>query len=268
MNNINTTVIVSRYNEDSQFLEKIDFKTLIYEKEKPFYKYNVEKNKGNEASVYLKYIIDNYNNLDEYTIFLHCHEFSCHQDGSIIDIINSNKNIFHTFTNLNNFKLGDIENLDNSEREMGEYFRTYIRAAVGPCILYPSFTLGVLGCAQFIVHKNNILNHSKLFYKKIYDWLMETDLSNYWSGRFLEWTWDLFWNKCLQNVPIRKYLDENIIDIQIENSDIKLIENKKNEMIKSLYEKNYYYVNDEEIILITNNNRYKCKNQYIYNKFI
>jgi len=259
MNGNNTIIVVSRFNEKADFLKKINFKKIIYDKENPLNKYNVEKNKGNEASAYLKYIIEHYDHLSEYTIFLHCHEFSWHHHGSIIDIIHNNKNIHHEFTNLNNYVLGDMENLDDSMNDIGIYFREYIRPSVGPYSLYPNFTKGVLGCAQFIVHKNNILNHSKLFYQKIYDWLMETPISNYWNGRFLEWTWDLFWNKCLQNIPIRKYLNEDILDVDVENL--------KSEIIHSLYEKNYYYV-DKEIKIITNLNTYTCKNQYIYNKFL
>lgn len=264
MNCNNTIIVVSRFNEDTEFLKKIDFKTLVYDKENPLSKYNVEKNKGNEASAYLKYIIEHYDDLSEYTIFLHCHDFSWHHEGSIIDIINNNTNIHHTYTNLNNYTLGNMEDLDKSNNDIGLYFRTCIRPAVGSYILYPNFTKGVLGCSQFIVHKNNILNHSKLFYQKIYDWLMETHIENYWNGRFLEWTWDLFWNKCLQNIPIRKYLNENILDVNIggeENLE------KKNMILQCLNENNYYYVNDE-IKIITNYNVYTCKNQYIYNKFI
>jgi len=265
MNCNNTIIVVSRFNENAEFLEKIDFKTIIYDKENPLNKYNVEKNKGNESSAYLKYIIDHYDDLSEYTIFLHCHEFSWHHEGSIIDIINNNKNIHHTYTNLNNYILGNLDDLDLSPSDLGIYFRTYIKPAVGPNILYPNFTKDVLGCAQFIVHKNNILNHSKLFYQKIYDWLMETHIDNYFSGRFLEWTWDLFWNKCLKNIPIKKYLDENILHVHVGTSEENLY--LKNTILQCLNENNYYYV-EGEIKIITNYKVYSCKNQYIYNKFL
>lgn len=264
MNYNNTIIVVSRFKEDIDFLKKLDFKTLLYEKENPLNKYNVEKNKGNEASAYLKYIIDHYDNLSDYTIFIHCHEFSWHHEGSIIEIINNNRNIHHTYTNLNNYILGNMENLDKSEKDIGSYFRTYIKPAVGPNLMYPNFTQGVKGCAQFIVHKNNILNHSKLFYQNIYDWLMNTHIDNYWNGRFLEWTWDLFWNKCLENISIKIYLGEEILDVFIENDEENL---KKKMMLQFLNENNYCYVN-EETKIITNHNIYNCKNQFIYNKFV
>ena len=94
---------------------------------------------------------------------------------------------------------------------------------------------------------------------------MATHIENFWNGRFLEWTWDLLWNKCLQNIPIRKYLNEKILDVNIGSIEENL-ENKKI-ILECLNENNYYYVNDE-IKLITNNNVYICRNQYLYNKFL
>ena len=41
-------------------------------------------NKGNEASVYLKYIIDFYDNLPEFTFFIHDEEYSWHHSGSTL----------------------------------------------------------------------------------------------------------------------------------------------------------------------------------------
>ena len=57
----------------------------IYDKETPENEYNIPVNKGNEASVYLKYIVDNYDNLADFTFFTHDEEFAWHHSGSIID---------------------------------------------------------------------------------------------------------------------------------------------------------------------------------------
>jgi hypothetical protein len=263
--NINSKIIVSRYNEDINFLDKLkNFKIIVYEKNDTTSEYHIIKNKGHEATVYLKYIIDNYDNLDDYTIFLHCHEYSWHQSGSIVDIINNNINKLHGCTNLNNYYLGNMDNLDISKSDLGIFFRKFIKGATGSNLLYPNFTKGTLGCAQFIVHKENILFHSKCFYENIYNWLLETEIDNYWTSRFLEWTWDLFWNKCIRNVPIRKYLNEHITNIELINKERGDIEN----ILNLLDINEYYYVDDNEIIITINNIiKIKCKNQYIYNKF-
>jgi hypothetical protein len=71
-------IVVSKYNRNVDWANKfreingIEIRNiLIYEKEKPENKHNIPVNKGNEASVYLKYIIDNYENLPEFTFFVH-----------------------------------------------------------------------------------------------------------------------------------------------------------------------------------------------------
>ena len=256
----NSTLVVSRYNENTDFLLNLQqFNTIVYEKENEKSKYNIIKNKGNEASAYLKYIIDHYDKLSEYTIFIHCHEYSWHHLGSILDIINDNLNKEHTFTNLNNYKLGNMENLDKAKHPLGIFFKEFIVPATGKNLLYPNFTSGVLGCAQFIVHKNTILLHSKLFYENIFNWLLETDITNFWCGRFLEWTWDLFWNKCTKNIPIKKYLNEYISEIEFLNKNVI---NEKENIITFLNDNNYFYVDNNEIIItISNKNissRSKC----------
>ena len=43
MNYDNTIIVVSRFNEDANFLEKINLKTIVYDKENPQNKYNIEK---------------------------------------------------------------------------------------------------------------------------------------------------------------------------------------------------------------------------------
>ena len=56
-----TNIVVSRYNKDVDFVYRInnnkDVNVMIYDKENPNNPLNVPVNKGNEASVYLKYII-------------------------------------------------------------------------------------------------------------------------------------------------------------------------------------------------------------------
>jgi hypothetical protein len=268
MNSSNTKIIVCRFNEPDDFLKKFNFNVIVYEKNKPDSTYIVEKNKGNEASAYLKYIVDYYDSLTPYTIFLHCHEYSWHHDGSIVDIVDKNINKQHTLTNLNNYVLGNIGNLMDSTNDFAIFFAQCISPAVGSYMMYPNFTSGVLGCAQFIVHKDIIHVHSKEFYVSLYKWLMDTPIDNYFNGRFLEWTWDLFWNKCLKNIPIKKYLCEIITEIKFGIEE-QFNDKKKEEILLLLNKDDCYYVDNDEITIIINDNiKHKCKNQYIYNKYI
>jgi hypothetical protein len=56
------------------------------------------------------------------------------------------------------------------------------------------WTQNYRGSAQFLVHKDLIRNLPKDFYVKLYNWIITTNLSNYYSGRYLEWTWHIFWD--------------------------------------------------------------------------
>lgn len=283
MNRENTTVVVCVYNEDTSFTQRIPLPTQLY------FNHNLSSphkenqtsdipNKGHEALVYLKHVIEQYDSLSEYTVFLHCHEYSWHHTGSIVDILHTQMNKPHTFTNLNNYTLGNMENLDTSTNPIGEYFRRLIRPAVGWNAMYPNFTAGVLGCAQFIVHKDNILYHSKQFYQQLYTWLVETELSNHWSGRFLEWTWELFWNRCLNNVAIRVYQGESVVAATRKppnnqtNTDTDTNTDTKEQLLHAIstaLDNHDFYLIDTPLLLVTNHHVHECHpGQYIYNKYV
>ena len=98
MNYANIDIVVSRYNKDTDFiydLKKYGVNILIYDKKNRLNPYNVPINRGNEASVYIKYIVDHYDNLPDYAFFIHDENYSWHHTGSIedrfIDAINANK---------------------------------------------------------------------------------------------------------------------------------------------------------------------------------
>ena len=80
--------VVSRYKKNTDWvynLKNIE-KYYIYDKEIPESEFNIPVNKGNEASAYLKYIIDNYENLADFTFFIHDEEYAWHHSGSIINL--------------------------------------------------------------------------------------------------------------------------------------------------------------------------------------
>lgn len=197
MKNNNTTVVISYYNENLNWLESIrpifeDIK--VYTKCNPDSPYNVPVNVGNEASAFLLYIIEHYDNLRDYSIFLHGHEHSWHHEGSMIDIISDIKDMKTYFFNLNNYRLGYI--LTNPQmRNLAVWYNDYLQEELGPFSDYGDWTYGHFGCAQFIVHKSLILSRTKKFYENLYNWILTTPLDSGISGRFMEWTWHLIWNQ-------------------------------------------------------------------------
>ena len=154
----------------------------------------IPQNKGNEASSYLKYIIDNYETLSEYSIFVHGHQHSWHHEGKLSSLLNDVYDMKTFFHNINNYKLGFI--LTNPLiQEVLKWYDQYLLPYLGPSSQYGDWTYGHLGYAQFKVHKSLILSHPLSFYSSLYHWITTTDLSNKWTGRFTEWTWHLMWGQ-------------------------------------------------------------------------
>jgi hypothetical protein len=189
--------VVSRYNKNTDWVYKLDKvdKFFIYDKMKPTNPYNVPVNKGNEASVYLKYIIDHYNDLADYTFFVHDEEYSWHHSGTIEQQLNYALDSNQKYYNINDqCVLGSIL----SHRWYGDilsWYDTYIEKYI-PISSLPSkdFTQNHRGSAQFLVHKSILTSLPLEFYVNLYNWIITTPMENGKSGRFLEWTWHIFWD--------------------------------------------------------------------------
>lgn len=192
--NSNVLVLSSHYNEDLSWINFIKYPTLIYSKtleDKNFINFN----KVQEAPAYLKYIIDNYYNLPEYTIFVHGHLNSLHQkDKNIVEIINDLK--FNSdIINLNREDwIGDIyEGLDEWDKKYcwlsdnwDDMFGNYLELPE---------KLKFYSCAQFAVNKNCITQYPVEFWQKLFNWCKNTQLDNYISSRIFEYCWFYIFSK-------------------------------------------------------------------------
>ena len=189
--------VVSRYKKNTNWVYKLKNinKYYIYDKETPENEYNIPVNKGNEASVYLKYIIDNYDNLSDFTFFTHDDEYAWHHSGSIINCFNEAVMSNKLYYNINKRSiLGSI--ISNPwYNDILIWYNDYIEKYI-PLNTLPNkdWTQGHIGAAQFLVHKSLITKLPLEFYKNLYNWIITTDMTNDKSGRFLEWTWHIFWD--------------------------------------------------------------------------
>jgi hypothetical protein len=170
---------------------------MIYDKENPENPYNVPVNKGNEASVYLKHIIDYYDNLSEFTFFIHDEEYSWHHCGSIVDRYAEAVESKELYYNVNEHCTWSCHNSIPADeyRELMKWYKEYVEEYI-PISKVPNnmdLNYGYRGSAQFLVHRDVIRNLPKEFYSRLYEWIITTDLPNSMSGRYLEWTWHVFW---------------------------------------------------------------------------
>jgi hypothetical protein len=87
------TIVTSHWKEDLNWLLESKFPVVLIDKEgadpSPFVPQHVIPNLGKESTAYLKYIIENYDNLPDAVAFIHGHETSVHQnhDRPLLEVI-------------------------------------------------------------------------------------------------------------------------------------------------------------------------------------
>lgn len=194
----NTIVVISRFDRDTAWTRKLTkrgYVVLIYEHGEtgsPNNPYNLNKNKGKEASAYLKYIIDKYDSLPEYSVFLHDEKRAWHHEGNIADRVLDNQNSTQQYFNFNSRVCSTIRN--DIWPDMKEFFDTFLAPYIGPKEYFGDWTVNHLCCAQFVCHRDKIRQHPRRMYRAIYRWIMKTDKSYQITGRLLEWTWRIIFN--------------------------------------------------------------------------
>ena len=196
-------IVIARYNEDIEWSKKYSSNVLIINKgeriegidNQIFY-----PNVGREGHSYYKYIYDNYDNLDDYIIFLqgnpidHSPNIIKNLDGFMENYnkdkenfmnmhININYTLINCGYNSNNISIEDVKNnnfiylshfINNSsirtEEKLWEKCKnianTYER--VFDKKIEDDFKFIYGAGAQFIVSKEAILKNPKEYYEKIY----------------------------------------------------------------------------------------------------
>ncbi|KIV82142.1 hypothetical protein PV11_04270 [Exophiala sideris] len=163
-------------------------------------------NKGNEAMVYLTYIIDHYDNLPDVVLFFHPHAISWH--NNILLDTDTSKTIrllsdahvvrqgyFNTRCHLDpgcpNWLHIDRPHWRQGLRNKPE--EAYLTEAVfhelhGADIPIPP-AISQPCCAQFAVSGARIRQRPREDYVRYRTWLMTTDLPDKISGRLMEYSW-------------------------------------------------------------------------------
>jgi hypothetical protein len=160
-------LVVARYNEDIEWTKKYD-NVIIYNKGLPLIGYsNVIElpNVGREGHTYYHHIYTNYDNLDEYTIFLQGNPFD--HTPNLDDVIQLIKNFKDSFMSISNQTCITTTMFDNLNPSL-PLFEVY-QHLFGPSNEIQTYYFGI--GAQFIVSKECIQRHPREFYKKIVELL-------------------------------------------------------------------------------------------------
>jgi len=125
-------------------------------------------NRGFEASAYLQYIVSRYDELSEYTVFVHGHETSWHHAGRMDALVNSLLPLTGRYRNINKFHTDDPAHAGHSlgyihfplhrNRLLTDHG---LRPYEGQTLIRP--------CAMFLVHRDLIRRHPKGMYQALLD---------------------------------------------------------------------------------------------------
>lgn len=200
---MNKHVVISKYHNDDVWVKKLNVPYTIIDKSQT-------KNLGSEAWAYLRYIVDNYDNLPDRMLFVHGHENSHHQDYPTWYIAKHlDWNLEYMNINTRKFEeqyISSFDDFEDIERNYRKSYELWIKTPWNE--VFGNFprphTLTFLGHAQFVVCRDLVKRHDIKFYKNIINWLETTKIDEdlytgikekfnkseaYVSGRILEYTW-------------------------------------------------------------------------------
>ena len=149
-------------------------------------------NVGNEATSYLKFIIERYDTLPEYTAFIHGHEHSFHQQGGkpLLELIRTANTQKYDYIPLNNAWRFLIRSTMLKEHE--DFYKKVGLDPLDVSVMEPY--------AQFIVSKNLIKRHPRRYYEFLFD-----NVHSKSDAVKLEYAWHLIFGK-MSLWPLKKDL--------------------------------------------------------------
>ncbi|KAI9886179.1 MAG: E3 ubiquitin-protein ligase hrd1 [Watsoniomyces obsoletus] len=198
-----TLVITRTQSENVTWLseELPDLPTAIYVADDPTAPLHPPLNKGHEVMNYLTYIIDHYDNLPEVIMFMHAHRYSYHNNEiqeldavRMLRDLNPARVIREGYMNLRCGwgPWGCPAYLRPTSSTPDKYRLQEIIVAQWP-LLFPYDDIpDILAqpcCAQFAVSRQRIHAIPRTRFVFYRDWLLRTDLTDYYSGRIWEYLW-------------------------------------------------------------------------------
>ncbi len=193
-------IVIAKYKEDISWVKDLKYPYIIYDKSKDI------PNVGRESETYLRFILENYNNLPDYTVFLQGKPFD-HLTISSVEFINQqielSKDIINTTVPLNNILNEQHNKYTRTKESYNTLFNNNLPAKF-------SFPPG----AQFIVPKQCILCRPYKYYEEITKAIRENNNTKAKMNNCLvcPWTIERMWLYIFDiTIPHRDIKSETLI---------------------------------------------------------
>jgi len=187
------------------------------------------ENKGREGDTYLHHIIENYDNLSDYTLFIqddtnnhiqNIDEFIC-----ITNRIVEEGTLFYQYeTTWNENGIITNRRIRDGRLHLSTISQPYaIKHACAELHINLPGIYVTPTCAFFIVHKSIIHRHSKKFYQNVRTWLLQKDENGY----ILEHIWKLIFDNMNTGIKSRNSNMTELIRVNAVKTIIKYLKKYK-----------------------------------------
>lgn len=166
-------IIVAKYTENIDWIKFLNPENvIIYDKSNSPIEGSISRtNVGREAETYMYYILENYDNLADYTIFLQGNPFD-HMSNinpdtfqtRIEELVSHNPPTLPLFTETH---------MESPDEYIGLEIKKYYKFIFGEDV---GSKLGFAAGAQYIVPKRSILYHCKSFYERLHSMLLNSKI--------------------------------------------------------------------------------------------
>ncbi|KAJ5957998.1 uncharacterized protein N7479_005148 [Penicillium vulpinum] len=215
--------------EDTDWLEDQlpEWQHAVYLVDDPEASLQVEQNKGKESSAYLQYILDNYDGLPEYMVFLHAHQYSGHvefwQQDNVLTVQRLQLDYLRQVGYLNlrcdwspgcPDEVQPFRQMAGRTTELafaGAWIRIFNNTDVPEIVATPC-------CAQFAVTRGQVLQRPRSAYESYHHWLMTTELDDETSGRVFEYLWHIIFGQDPVFCPAKAQCYKDVYAMDYEES--------------------------------------------------
>lgn len=237
-------VVSCHYGEDVSWLARLPYPHVVYSKTDPAADRYLPRNVGVEAEAFLTFIVEQYDRLPRTAVFVHGHETSDHQDGTVAHLLASLGDLGqYAYRNFNSKMAMFVYDRRAMlrDRVMDEYFSLLDDAFVAapqPILDSPHpwqnaelhrLVLGdddplppylvTMPCAQFVVHRDVIRSRPREYWRRLLDTMYalhdEHGLSGRDAGIVFEYLWFYIFTRETDEISflrgrrhIRKRLDD------------------------------------------------------------
>ncbi|KAH4994715.1 hypothetical protein HBI40_004610 [Parastagonospora nodorum] len=208
-------VIAKTKEENIDWMDEAlpDQPKAVYVADDPKAPLHPPKNKGHEVMVYLTWIIDNYDNLPDVTMFMHAHQLTWHNDdllgndaAQLVTRLSRQRVWREGFVNMRcSWYPGCPDWMHPGESEENAFKPEEVLLAKSWSELFPldevPSVLAQPCCAQFALSRERIQAKPYAQYVWYRDWLFNTKLPDSMSGRIWEYVWQFVFTGQSVNCP-------------------------------------------------------------------